>query len=673
MQMFRQRKYLFGVAALVLVFAGCKGESPTAPTTTTTPPTTTIGGGTTPPATANINLTVSNATPQVNSTSIITATVTNSSNQPVANGTAVEFDTNLGTFTEGNAQSVIRTTTNGVATVTLTSAVVGTATVSAIVANVKKTTTVTFSSIPVTPPPPDTTPSISGINPNFGRPQGGEVVTISGKNFKTPLRVIFDFGAGKTPKDATIISSTDTTIQVLTPSVDLGTGQQIVATIKVINQAGTTSEFTATGPTFTFQATVLTPKITTVSPTSGPIDGGTRVTVYGEGFQSPIQVFFGAAEAQVLGPVLFNQFTVVAPKASDTADTGSGAVTGFVSIKVININSATNVTLPNAFRYVPKMVITAAGPTEGPFTGGTRVRIDGSGFNDPITVVIAGVAAQPISVSGTEIVVVTSPVALASCADVSGPIIVGNVDNGDSAQGPNFIYRVPKPIIVSATPATVGQQTTVVVFNAGAGIPRLAIGDQPLTISSATTDPATGLTTIVATIPLTASSLIKTQACPAGGSMPVTTPLTITFTNATTGCTTALTNGILVSPAPTPALTLIPFAFASFTSTVTDLTATPPKIGAPSPAQTLNIVNSSPVAIEVATETQNGCANFHLSGSPVPSTLNPCDAFQLTAQYTNTTTKQTDTCTVTFTFDDPVTHTAFPTLTKTLILNGTAQ
>src|SRR5437763_8759680 len=123
MQTFRQRTYLFAVAALVLVFAGCKGESPTAPTTTTTPPTTTIGGGTTPPATANISLTVSNPTPQVNSTSIITATVTNATNQPVANGTAVEFDTNLGTFTEGNAQSVIRTTTNGVATVTLTSAV----------------------------------------------------------------------------------------------------------------------------------------------------------------------------------------------------------------------------------------------------------------------------------------------------------------------------------------------------------------------------------------------------------------------------------------------------------------------------------------------------------------------------------------------------------------------
>src|SRR5437763_14807857 len=99
MQMFRQRKYLFTAAALVLVFAGCKGESPTAPSST--PPTTTVGG-VTPPTSANIALTVSSTNPLVNSTSIVTATVTDASGQPVANGTAVEFDTTLGVFTEGN-------------------------------------------------------------------------------------------------------------------------------------------------------------------------------------------------------------------------------------------------------------------------------------------------------------------------------------------------------------------------------------------------------------------------------------------------------------------------------------------------------------------------------------------------------------------------------------------
>ncbi|HEX3111359.1 MAG TPA: IPT/TIG domain-containing protein, partial [Thermoanaerobaculia bacterium] len=355
--MFRQRKYLFAVAALVLVFAGCKGESPTAPTTN--PPTTTIGGGTPPPATATITLAVSNPTPQVNSSSIITATVTDANNQPVPNGTAVEFDTTLGTFTEANAQTVIRTTTNGVATVTLTSALAGTATISAIVANVKKTTTVTFSTVPITPPGPDTTPVITGISPNFGAPQGGQVVTITGKNFRIPLRVLFDFGPGTTPKEATIITSTGTSIQVLTPSVDLGpTAQQLTATIKVINEAGTPNEIVVTGPTFTYQLTILTPKITTFSPNSGPYDGGTNVSIYGEGFQNPVLVYFGdpaaagALQAQVLH-VAFDRIDVVSPA---TVTTG-GQSPAPQHITVVNLNSNTRSTSTDFWQWVQKSQI----------------------------------------------------------------------------------------------------------------------------------------------------------------------------------------------------------------------------------------------------------------------------------------------------------------------------
>ena len=672
MQTFRQRKYLFAVAALVLVFAGCKGESPTAPTTATTPPTSTSGGTTPPPTTANIVLNVSNATPQVNSSSVITATVTDATGNLVPNGTAVEFDTTLGTFSEGNAQTIIRTTTNGVATVTLTSAVVGPATVSAIVANVKKTASVTFSAIPVTPPPPDFTPSITGISPNFGRPQGGEVVTITGKNFQTPLHVFFDFGAGTSPKDATIISSTPTSIQVLTPAVDLGTGQQAVATVKVINQAGSANEVTVTGPTFTYQATVLTPKITTVSPASGPIDGGTRVTVYGEGFQAPIQVFVGAAEAQVVSPILFNQFTIVTPAARDATPDASGTGTGLVNIRVININSATTVTLNNAFRYVPKMSITTAGPTEGPITGGTHVTINGNGFNDPVSVVIAGVAAVPIKVSATQIVAVTSPVAVTGCADVTGVITVTNQDNGDSANGPSFIYRVAKPIIISVTPGTVGGQVNIVMSGATIGVPRFVIGDQPLTITSSNSDPTTGLSTFTATIPLTLATSLKTQACSAGGSVPIPTALSLIYTNATTGCTTTLTNGVIVSPVPTPAVQLFPAAFGPFTSTVAKA-GPPPVAGAPSAPQTLNIVNTGPVAITVQSVTAgSGCTGkFNLSGTPPPATLTSCDVFQISGQYIQDTTPETDVCTVTINFVDPLTAT--PLFSKTLILNGTAQ
>src|SRR5438105_6389796 len=178
----RTRNYLLASVAVLALFAGCKGETPTSPNT---PSPGNPGGNVTPPTGATITLAVSNATPQVDSSSVVTATVTQN-NQPVPNGTAVEFTTNLGSFTEANAQTMIRTTTNGVATATLTSSTAGPATVTATVNNVSKTTTVTFSLKPVVTPPIDLSPVITGITPTVGRPQGGEVLTINGKNFSAP-------------------------------------------------------------------------------------------------------------------------------------------------------------------------------------------------------------------------------------------------------------------------------------------------------------------------------------------------------------------------------------------------------------------------------------------------------------------------------------------------------
>src|SRR5512135_1520831 len=130
MRKIRERKYLLAIVALVLVFAGCKGESPTTPSTPGGQ-----GGGITPPTNATVALSVSNANPLVDSTTVITATVTQN-NQPVPNGTAVQFATSLGTFTEANASAALRTTTNGVATITLTSSSAGTANITATVNNV---------------------------------------------------------------------------------------------------------------------------------------------------------------------------------------------------------------------------------------------------------------------------------------------------------------------------------------------------------------------------------------------------------------------------------------------------------------------------------------------------------------------------------------------------------
>src|SRR5258706_8309994 len=116
------------LAALLAIFAGCKSEAPTAPPPVGNGGTGGAGnppaGGVTPPVGAGVVLTVSNATPLIDSISTITATVT-LNGQPVANGTAVEFNTNFGTFTDTTDVRTIHTTTNGIARAVLTSSSAG--------------------------------------------------------------------------------------------------------------------------------------------------------------------------------------------------------------------------------------------------------------------------------------------------------------------------------------------------------------------------------------------------------------------------------------------------------------------------------------------------------------------------------------------------------------------
>src|SRR5262249_35128534 len=154
---------------------------------------------------------------------------------------------------------------------------------------------------------------------------------ISGTNFNGPIRVLFDLGGGQI-KEGFVAGFNATTITVVTPAIDLPAGQSKAADVIVLTQAGTAAEqrvVKASG--FTYASSTLIPRILTIQPTSGPISGGTRVGIMGDNFQSPVQVFFGAAEAQVL-QVTFSRIDVMSPRASDTASDGSGVVTGPVNV-----------------------------------------------------------------------------------------------------------------------------------------------------------------------------------------------------------------------------------------------------------------------------------------------------------------------------------------------------
>jgi large repetitive protein len=560
----RQRKYLFALLVLLVVFAGCKGESPTAPTAGGgggTP-----GGGTAPPTGPTINVTVSNPNPIAGSSTTITATVTQGGN-PVPLGTAVEFHASGGgRFTDtGSATTIVTTNAQGVASAELTSALAGSVTVTIVVNQTAVTTRVTFGSTPVQPPPPNTASTITSIDPTSGPPEGGTLITVRGTNLRGPIRAFFDLGGG-VRREAFVVpgSITSTSFQVIAPAVDLGAGQTLDSTLRFFIEAGTPNEQALAAPSpFTFRRAQLTPAITAVSPDSGPISGGTRITIFGSGFDAPVQVSFSAdgiawAQMQVVN-VTFNQIIAITPEARSVTPDGSGTLVGPVSLRVININSATEIVKTSVFRYTPKMQITTVRPLLGSALGGTDVTIDGIGFDQPLQVFIGGVAAQVLRVSGTQILARTG--ALASpCASGSGAIEVINTNNGDRAEADlEFQFIGVDPIITSVTSAgnfVPGSTATVVVQNPGIG--PLGSAVIRFTLAGATIVPTpnvitqgTGDVTFTVPIPLTGFNF-PTVTCTTASATPGTQlgPLdvTLTFNNVTTGCSDSLDNGFRVNP-----------------------------------------------------------------------------------------------------------------------------
>src|SRR3954452_7089392 len=563
-----QRFIPLALMALLTLFAGCKGESPTAP-----PPITGTSGngsGTNggPPVGANIAITVSTPAPFTGSTSTITATVTEN-NAPVPNGTAVEFVTPTSTAnftdTSDNPTTIIRTTTNGVAKATITSSVAGPVVVTATVNNVTKSVTLNFQDVVVPPVPPSNAPTITAITPATGLPTGNQSVVITGTNFRIPVRVLFDPGNGQAPKEGFVTSVTPTQITVTTPAFDLGVAQQLVANVTVIVEAGTPTEQRVTkSAAFTITAPVLTPVVRALNPTSGPVDGGTRLTITGDAFEAPAQVFFGSAQAQVLN-VQFHTIDVITPSARDTNPDGSGTKVGPVDVKVLNQNSGKSVIAAAAFRYISKMQITAITPTFGSSLGGTDVLIDGIGFTSGAIVDIAGVRASVIRVTGTEILARTAATAT-PCTNTTGTVVVTNIDNGDFDTSKSTFTYVGVPSIItgvspSSSPVTPGIPLNVVVQNPGVGLLGSAtigftVGGLPAIGTPSIINVGTGAQTFSVVVPSgltfpTGAACTTTNGFPGTHLGPVTVP--VVFTNTTTGCTATLVNAVTVFPLDTAA------------------------------------------------------------------------------------------------------------------------
>ena len=327
-----------------------------------------------------------------------------------------------------------------------------------------------------TPPTADTKftytglPTITGLSPNFGPPSGGNSVVITGANFILKDASLYDVPVSSVlfgGVSATFVVESSTRIIATAPA---GTGTQQVT---LVHPLAGTSQFT-TAANYGYSAG---PLISSISPDSGPVVGGTVVTITGTGFLPGATVKFGANQATFA--------TVVSPTRIDvTSPPGAGVVD-----VVVTVDANPSPTGPQARFSYSGPTVESVSPIAGPLAGGGTVTIKGKNFNSQsvvqfgaaLTVIPTYVDTQTLTA-----VVPASPIAQAVHVRVS-------TGSGISPETPADLYTYTNGPIVDLVnpnngPTTGGTIVIIIGKNFTAPL-SLRFGDTPVdafNINSAT-------------------------------------------------------------------------------------------------------------------------------------------------------------------------------------------
>jgi hypothetical protein len=177
--------------------------------------------------------------------------------------------------------------------------------------------------------------------------------------------------------------------------------------------------------------------VTGVSPASGPVAGGTSITVTGTGFVvgATVNLLHDADVHPASGVAITSSTTLTA-----TVPAHPAGVLGVV----VAIPGGASATLANAYTYVQDpstpVTVTSVTPSSGLVTGGTSVTIAGSGFAVGPTVTFGGTAATGVAVTSTGSLTATVPAHAPGAVDV----VVTN-PGGPSGTLANGYTFVPEP------------------------------------------------------------------------------------------------------------------------------------------------------------------------------------------------------------------------------------
>jgi large repetitive protein len=249
------------------------------------------------------------------------------------------------------------------------------------------------------------------------------------------------------------------------PFYDSTTGQQIVVPLSAITFSGSAAKL---APSFSPQPQALTdwiaylasvgaispgpqnPNVTGITPSAGPVLGGTPLTLTGSGLTGATVSFGGAAgtNVQIASDA---QLSVTTPKGTQG------------SVAVVVTTPAGNWTSTGAmFTYVPVPTVSDVSPDSGSVGGWTQVTLTGSGLTGASAVTFGSVPAvmQPGG-SDTSLVVLSPP------GEALGGVSVAVTAPGGIGTSTGVFTYVPVVTGVSPSSGSLAGNTPVTISGAG--------------------------------------------------------------------------------------------------------------------------------------------------------------------------------------------------------------
>jgi hypothetical protein len=249
----------------------------------------------------------------------------------------------------------------------------------------------TMISSPSSAAPVPVVPTVTAVTPNAGPVAGGTSITVVGTGFAVGDTVEIGQGHGAGP---TAIAASN--VKVLSPT-------KVTAITGGGAESGSFHVFVVTqnGPSAGNRANAfdyVSASVTAVTPNTGPVAGGTPITVVGTGFAVGDTVEIGQGKGPGPTAIVATDVNVLS-STQITATTGGGAQSGSFHVFVVTPNGPSLAKAASAFAYQGPSIL--ATPATG--APGTPFTCSGRGFPaaDYVTIYMAADYVTAVTTSST--------------------------------------------------------------------------------------------------------------------------------------------------------------------------------------------------------------------------------------------------------------------------------